>query len=73
MKLELVPKNEWENGAESEGLQDGSLQYVGPDRRKTARRIKVDRRAMVRFENTVDRRQNKDRRQSTCMWNGREF
>lgn len=62
MALELVPKDKWENEVKFEDPQDGPLRYIGPDRRKTIRRIKVDRRAMVRFENTPDRRQGGDRR-----------
>ncbi|MCF6256260.1 MAG: hypothetical protein L3J98_07915 [Gammaproteobacteria bacterium] len=73
MELKLVPKDEWENEAEPEGSEDGPLQYTGPDRRKASRRIKVDRREMIRFENTPDRRQNGDRRLNTRMWDGREF
>ncbi len=73
MELELVPKDEWENEAKPEDPQDGSLRYTGPDRRKTPRRIKVDRREMVRFENTPDRRRNGDRRMGTRMWDGRKF
>jgi len=73
MELKLVPKDEWENEVGCEGPEDGPLQYIGPDRRKISRRIKVDRRAMVRFESTPDRRHNGDRRLSTRMWNGREF
>jgi len=73
MELELVPKDKWENEVISEDSQDGSVRYTGPDRRKTPRRIKVDRRGMVRFENAPDRRQNGDRRLGTRMWDGREF
>ncbi len=74
MELKLVPKDEWENEAGPDGSEDGPpLQYTGPDRRKASRRIKVDRREMVRFENTPDRRHNGDRRLNTRMWNGREF
>ncbi len=73
MELELIPKNEWKNEVKPEGLQDGFLQYIGPDRRRATRRITVDRREMVRFENTPDRRYNGDRRLSSRMWNGREF
>ncbi len=73
MELKLVPKDEWENEVEPEGAKDVPLQYTGPDRRKSSRRIKGDRREMVRFENTPDRRHTGDRRLSTRMWNGREF
>ncbi|HHI94484.1 MAG TPA: hypothetical protein ENK04_13385 [Gammaproteobacteria bacterium] len=74
MELKLVPKDEWENEARSEGPEDDeALQYIGPDRRKAHRRIKVDRREMVRFESTPDRRHNGERRLSTSMWDGREF
>ncbi|HEC20206.1 MAG TPA: hypothetical protein ENI97_12800 [Gammaproteobacteria bacterium] len=58
---------------ESAGPHDGALKYVGPERRKAPRRVTVDRREMVRFENTPDRRQNGDRRISTRMWDGRDI
>jgi len=73
MELELVPKDESGRNVESTGSQDGPLEYTGPDRRKTPRRIKVDRREMVRFENTPDRRRSGDRRLNTHMWDGRAF
>lgn len=73
MELKLVPKDEWESTIKSENLQEGFLRYAGPDRRKAARRITVDRRAMVRFENVPDRRQNGDQRLGTRIWSGREF
>jgi len=70
MELKLVPKDEWENEA---GPEDAPLQHIGPDRRKETRRITVDRREMVRFESTPDRRHNGDRRLNTRMWDGRDF
>lgn len=73
MELELVPKDAPAEKIESAGPQDGPLQYTGPDRRKAPRRITVDRREMVRFEETKDRRQNGDRRLKTRMWDGRDF
>jgi hypothetical protein len=73
MTLELVPKDAPAEQIAPTGPQDGPLKYTGPDRRKTPRRIKVDRREMVRFENTPDRRQMGDRRLKTRMWDGRDF
>lgn len=73
MELELVPKDAPEQQTTSGMPQDGALKYTGPERRKAPRRIKVDRREMVRFENTPDRRQAGDRRLKTRMWDGRDF
>jgi len=73
MELELVPKDSPTDKIASAGPQDGPLEYTGPDRRKSPRRVKVDRREMVRFENTPDRRQAGDRRLKTRMWDGRDF
>lgn len=73
MTLELVPIDAPVDKVAATGPQDGSLEYTGPDRRKNVRRIKVDRREMVRFENTPDRRQNGDRRLKTRIWDGRDF
>jgi len=73
MELELVPKDDLGQNVASAEPQDGPLKYTGPDRRKTPRRIKVDRREMVRFENTPDRRHSVDRRLNTHMWDGRAF
>jgi hypothetical protein len=73
MELELVPKDAPVEKDVSNTPQDGPLKYTGPDRRKAPRRITVDRREMVRFENKPDRRQNGDRRLQTRMWDGRDF
>ena len=73
MELELVPKDGPEEKAEPQTMQDGPLVYTGPERRKAPRRITVDRREMVRFQNTPDRRQAGDRRINTRMWDGRDF
>lgn len=73
MTLELVPIDTPADKIAATGPQDGPLEYTGPDRRKGLRRIKVDRREMVRFENTPDRRHNGDRRLKTRMWDGRDF
>lgn len=73
MELELIPKDELGQSPEAAVPQDGPLKYTGPDRRKTPRRIKVDRREMVRFETTQDRRQSTDRRLNTRMWDGHNF
>jgi hypothetical protein len=73
MELELVPKDAPVEKADENAPQDGPLKYTGPDRRKAPRRVTVDRREMVRFENKPDRRQNGDRRLQTRMWDGRDF
>lgn len=73
MELELVPKDAPAQNIESDVPHDGPLKYTGPERRKAPRRVTVDRREMVRFESTKDRRQNGDRRLNTRMWDGRDF
>lgn len=73
MTLELVPKDLPAGNINPTDPQDGPLEYTGSERRKALRRIKVDRREMVRFETTPDRRQAGDRRLKTRMWDGREF
>jgi len=73
MELELVSKTESEKPSGDQPLADGALKYTGPERRKDARRITVDRREMVRFESNTDRRARGDRRGELKLWDGRNF
>lgn len=77
MDLELVPVDVIDrsvaNQATTHVPDEERLVYVGPERRKGARRVTVDRREMVRFENKPDRRGGKDRRLDMRMWDGRDL
>ena len=72
MELELVPKEAYEQKVADQTPGEEPLVYKGPDRRKKIRRVTVDRREMVRFENKPDRRCGGDRRIATRMWDGRD-
>lgn len=77
MELELVPKDVIDQTVADQidplGGEEDKMVYTGPDRRKTVRRVTVDRREMVRFESKPDRRSGKDRRQEMKMWDGRDL
>lgn len=77
MELELVPKDVIDQGVANQvttqTIDEERLVYTGVERRKNMRRVRVDRREMVRFENKPDRRQGKDRRLEMRMWNGRDL
>ena len=72
MELELVPKDETSRSAVEQGVQEEKPVYLGPERRKNIRRITVDRREMVRFEDRTDRRHGRERRVELQLWNGRD-
>ena len=73
MELELVPKEQIDQKVTAQESEEAPLVYTGPERRKKVRRVTVDRREMVRFENKPDRRSGGDRRIATRMWDGRDF
>lgn len=76
MELELVPKDVIDQSVTDQASShedEERLVYTGPDRRKKVRRVTVDRREMVRFENKPDRRTGKDRRLEMKMWDGRDL
>lgn len=73
MELELVPKDKIDQKVAHQEAEESPMVYTGPERRKKVRRVTVDRREMVRFENKPDRRNGGDRRIATSMWNGRDF
>lgn len=73
MELELVPKSEAGKVFDNQQPEDGPLVYTGPERRKGARRVMVDRREMARFEEKTDRRHAVDRRSELKLWDGRNF
>jgi len=73
MGLELVSEDE--PGRSATDLQDeadSAMQYQGPERRLAHRRVIVDRRSMIRFEMTRDRRAGIDRRTDLQRWNLRD-
>lgn len=75
MKLELVDK-ETKQDDKSATDMTGKPEYVGENRRRFQRRIKGDRRDMLRFEpENPDRRSHKDRRHegSKDVWTDRDI
>lgn len=75
MKLELVDEEPKQDDSTTSDLT-GKPPYAGPERRRFQRRIKGDRRDMLRFEpNNPDRRSHKDRRHqgSKDVWTDRDF
>ncbi|MBL1277634.1 MAG: hypothetical protein COB30_016250 [Ectothiorhodospiraceae bacterium] len=73
MELELVSKSEQDTPGTDSALDGDMPKYVGPERRKSLRRITVDRREMIRFESKSDRRTKGDRRGEQKLWDGRNF
>lgn len=73
MELELVPKDDYDRSVANQSPEEEGLVYTGPNRRKNVRRVTVDRREMVRFEDKPDRRSGGDRRIATRMWDGRDL
>jgi hypothetical protein len=74
MGLELVSKEEIDvNVRRKAPSEDTTPAYTGREHRVNVRRITVDRREMVRFEDTSDRRNGKERRIAQQMWNGRDL
>jgi hypothetical protein len=72
MGLELVSKEEVDvNVRRQAPSEDTTLAYTGTEHRLIVRRVKVDRREMVRFEDKSDRRIISDRRVAQHMWDGR--
>ncbi len=72
MGLELVSKDEIDlSVAKQPLLEENAFVYKGPENRVQARRVKVDRRVMLRFEDVSDRRGGADRRVAQHMWDGR--
>ena len=74
MGLELVSKEEVDvNVRRQAPSEETTPAYTGKDHRVAVRRITVDRREMVRFEDKSDRRAGKDRRVANKLWNGRDL
>ena len=74
MGLELVSKEEIDvNVRRQASSEDTTPAYRGTEHRVSVRRITVDRREMVRFEDVSDRRDGKERRVTQQMWNGRDL
>ncbi len=73
MELELVPEDEpGRSATDSQDEADSAVRYQGPERRAAHRRVTVDRRSMIRFEMTRDRRDGNDRRADLQRWNLRD-
>lgn len=74
MGLELVSKDEIDVEVRRQAPSDDTtLAYTGTEHRMAIRRITVDRREMVRFEDKSDRRNVKERRIAQQVWNGRDL
>ncbi len=74
MGLELVSKDEIDVEVRRQApSEDTTLAYTGTEHRIVVRRITVDRREMVRFEDKSDRRNDKERRIAQQVWNGRDL
>jgi hypothetical protein len=74
MGLELVSKDEVDvNVRRQAPSEETTPAYTGTDHRIVVRRITVDRREMVRFEEKSDRRAGKERRVVNQLWNGRDL
>ena len=74
MGLELVSKADIDvNVRRQAPSEDTTLAYTGTEHRLAVRRVTVDRRDMVRFEDKSDRRNIKERRVANQLWNGRDL
>jgi hypothetical protein len=74
MGLELVSKEDVDvNVRRQAPSEDTTPAYTGTEHRIVVRRITVDRREMVRFEDNSDRRNSKERRIAQQVWNGRDL
>lgn len=74
MGLKLVSKEDIDvNVRRQAPSEDTTLAYTGTEYRLAVRRITVDRRELVRFEDKSDRRNGKERRVANQMWNGRDL
>ena len=74
MELELISKDEIDGNISNQApLEENMPVYTGTEHRKNVRRIMVDRREMVRFEDKSDRRGGRERRQSQQLWDGRDL
>ncbi len=74
MGLELVSKEDIDvNVRRQAPSEDTTLAYTGTEHRVIVRRVTVDRREMVRFEEKTDRRNGKERRVASQLWNGRDL
>ena len=74
MGLELVSKEDIDvNVRRQAPSEDTTPAYMGTEHRVNVRRITVDRREMVRFEDKLDRRNGKERRVAQQLWNGRDL
>jgi len=74
MGLELVSKADIDVDVRRQApSEDTTLAYTGTEHRLLVRRVTVDRRDMVRFEDKSDRRNIKERRVANQLWNGRDL
>ena len=74
MGLELVSKEDIDiNVSRRAEAKVTTPAYTGIDHRVFARRINLDRREMVRFEDKPDRRSGKERRVANQLWDGRDL
>ena len=74
MGLELVSKEDIDLDVRGEApSEETTPAYMGTEHRVAVRRITVDRREMVRFEDKSDRRNGKERRVSQQLWDGRDL
>ena len=71
MELELVPKEAFD-AIGSQTPKSETPAYTGRDRRVSDRRVTAERRNMIRFEATPDRRGGQDRRSARQLWQGRD-
>jgi hypothetical protein len=74
MGLELVSKDVINESVSRQApLEEDTPVYTGSEHRANIRRITVDRREMVRFEDKSGRRSGKERRVAQQMWDGRDL
>lgn len=74
MELELVSKDEIDSNISNQApLEENIPAYMGTEHRVNIRRVTVDRREMVRFEQKSDRRNGKERRVAKQLWDGRDL
>ena len=73
MGLELVSKDVIdENVSKQTPLKESKLEFNGAEHRLKVRRITAERRELIRFESTSDRRSGLERRIAHHLWDGRE-
>lgn len=74
MGLKLVSKEDVDMNVRRQApSEDTTPAYTGTDHRVNVRRVTVDRREMVRFEDKAARRSGKERRIAKQLWDGRDL